>query len=111
MSVDRLGGGPGDVLAALRGGRIEGEDARLRAATELLEGSFYQELFKAMRDTVPEGGVVSGGFGQGVFEGMLDQSVAESAALGADGGLAEALFRYFRGYDAASTDGAGKGQP
>ena len=99
MSVSGLGpGAPGsDVLAALRDGRIEGADNRLRAATRLLQSSFYEEMFKAMRETVPEGGVVSGGQGQDIFQSLFDQSVAESAAMKAEGGLGEALYRYFGG--------------
>jgi peptidoglycan hydrolase FlgJ len=86
---------PSDVLAALKSGRIEGADARLHAATDLLESSFYEELFKAMRQTVPEGGVLSGGAGQDIFEGLMDQRIAESAAMEGDGGLGEALYRFF----------------
>ena len=66
------GGGPGDILAALRDGRIEGREKRLEAASRLLEGSFYEQLFKAMRDSVPEGGVIAGGQGQDVFEGLFE---------------------------------------
>jgi flagellar protein FlgJ len=102
MSIAGIGpgGGPGDVLAALRDGRIQGDDARLKAATRLLEGSFYEQLFKAMRETVPEGGAISRGEGEDIFEGLMDQRIAESAAMRAEGGLGEALYRYFAGYDA-----------
>lgn len=96
--VDGAGGraGPrGDVFEALKSGRIRGEDARLRAATRLLESSFYQEMFKAMRDTVPEGGALSGGQGQEMFESMLDQHVADTSAMRSDQGVGQALYRYF----------------
>jgi len=91
-----------DPLAALRDGRIQGGEARLKAATRLLEGTFYQELFKAMRETVPEGGALSGGSGQEMFESMMDQHVADSAAASSHGGVGEALYRYFT--SAPSTD-------
>ncbi len=97
MSVSGPGPTGPDVLSALRDGRIQGEEARLRAATKLLEGSFYEQLFLAMRDTVPEGGALSGGQGQEIFEGLLDQRVAESAAMKAEAGLGEALYRYLTG--------------
>jgi flagellar protein FlgJ len=106
MSTGPVGPGPGDLLGALRSGRIQGDDARLRTATKLLEGTFYQELFKVMRETVPEGGAVSGGFGEDVFSGMMDQHVADSAAADATGGLADALYRYFTGTDATQSDSA-----
>ena len=99
-SIDPRGSGKGggvDILAALKSGRIQEKDAQLRAATALLEGSFYQELFKAMRGTVPEGGVISAGAGQEMFEGLLDQSIAESAALSSDRGLGAHLYRALQG--------------
>ncbi len=87
--------GPGgDGLQALKDGRVEGDAQRLRTATQLLEGTFYQEVFKAMRATVPEGGMVSGGSGEEIFTGMLDQTVADAAAARNDGGLGSALYRY-----------------
>lgn len=89
--------GPGgtDVLAALKSGRIKDGDARLRAAAHLLESSFYEELFQAMRSTVPEGGVVSGGSGEDMFQSMMDQNIAEAAAMKSEDGLGSALYRYF----------------
>ena len=84
-----------DLLTQLRDGRITDPDDRLRAATQLLEGTFYQEMFKAMRGTVPEGGAISGGSGEDMFEGLLDQHIADAAAGQSDRGLGSALYRYF----------------
>lgn len=84
-----------DLLTRLRQGRISDPDDRLRAATQLLEGTFYQEMFKAMRSTIPEGGAVSAGSGQDMFEGLLDQHVADAAAGQSDRGVGNALYRYF----------------
>lgn len=99
MSADgtRPVGGPAgsDLLSALREGRVQGDEARLKAATQLLEGTFYQELFKVMRETVPEDGAVAAGAGQDVFEGLLDQHVADAAARRSQRGLGAALYRYF----------------
>lgn len=94
MSVDPTSG-PRDVLAALRDGRIQGGEKRLRAAAQLMEGVFYQQLFNAMRDTVPEGGAISGSQGQEMFEGLLDERMAESAATSSEVGLGQALYRHF----------------
>ena len=85
----------GDVLAALRDGRIKGQEARLKAATRLLEGTFYQEMFKAMRDTVPTGGVIEPSQGEDMFTGLMDQHVADTAAMQSERGLGRALYRYF----------------
>jgi Rod binding domain-containing protein len=92
-------GGPdaGGLLDSLRAGQIQGEAAKLRAATTLLESTFVQELYKAMRETVPEGGITSGGSGEAIFSGMLDQHVAEVTASKMDDGLGRALFEQLRG--------------
>lgn len=95
MNTVGPGRGGGDVLGALRSGRIQDPAERLKAATKLLEGSFYEELFKVMRETVPEGGAFSGGQGEDIFQGMMDQRVAEAAAMRADNGLGDALYRHF----------------
>lgn len=84
-----------DILTALRQGRIQGDEERLRATTQLLEGTFYQELFKAMRETVPEGGAIDSGSGSDMFQGLFDQRIADAAAGQSEGGLGDALYRYF----------------
>ncbi len=88
-------GGPRDPLAALKDGRISGEKPRLKAAAQLLEGSFYEELFKAMRQTIPQGGAIPGGAGENMFNGFLDQHVADLAAQRDTNGPGQALYRYF----------------
>lgn len=88
--------GPGqDVLSALRSGQIQGRSARLQASASLLEASFHQEMFKAMRATVPDDGLTSGGQGEAVFSALLDQHMAEVSAMRNGGELGEALRRYF----------------
>ena len=51
---------------------------KLHATAQQLQGVFVEQLFKAMRSTVPEDGLFSGGQGEEMFRGMLDQHVAES---------------------------------
>lgn len=102
--------GGGDTLAALKSGSIHGNDARLKAATRLLEGSFYQEMFKAMRETVPDDGAVTGGTGGAMFTGMLDGQMAQEAAMRSSDGLGAALYAHFaRILDGAAGEGAGEG--
>ena len=72
------------------------EETKLRRATQELEGVFVQELFKAMRDTVPEGGVVDGGPGEEMFSDMMDQQISAEAATGWDRGIGAALYRQLR---------------
>jgi peptidoglycan hydrolase FlgJ len=72
------------------------EDAKLRRAAQELEGVFVQELFKAMRETVPEGGIVDGGPGEDMFSSMMDQTISSEAASGWERGLGAALYRQLR---------------
>jgi peptidoglycan hydrolase FlgJ len=89
MSVESIGG-PASP-------RIEGEDARLRQAARDLEGVFVAELFKAMRETVPEGGLTDGGMGEEMFTSMLDQKLAPQVGAGWNRGIGDALYRQLRG--------------
>lgn len=86
-----------DTISALQAGRITDPRERLEATTSLMEASFYEELFKAMRDTVPEGGLLDGGQGEDIFSSFLDRHLAETQALRAGTGLGDALYRHFAG--------------
>ena len=50
---------------------------KLRGTAHQLQSVFVEQMFKAMRDTVPEDGEFSGGQGEEMFRGLLDQHVAE----------------------------------
>lgn len=69
------------------------EAARLRKAAAEVEGVFMQQLFKAMRETVPADGLFDGGSGEAMFTEMLDAHVADAAAARQKNGLGEALYR------------------
>jgi peptidoglycan hydrolase FlgJ len=73
------------------------QEEKLRKVARDLEGVFVAELFKAMRETVPEGGVVSGGMGEEMFTSMMDQHLAPLTAEGWQGGIGDALYRQLRG--------------
>ena len=74
------------------------EDQKLRDVVRQLEGVFTEQLFKAMRETVPKGGgVVDGGSGEEMFTGLLDQRLSAEAPAKWQHGLADALFRQLRG--------------
>ncbi len=93
LSRPRVGG----IVDALRHGNIQGDEARLRAATDALEGTFYQELFKAMRESVPESGLLDGGSGEDAFTAMLDQHLADVQATRSDRGIGQTLYQWFTG--------------
>jgi len=51
---------------------------RLKKTAKQLEGVFVQQLFKAMRDTVPKDGIGGGGTGEEMFTSMMDQHFSEA---------------------------------
>lgn len=79
----------------------ESENTRLKKAVTELQGVFVEQLFKAMRESVPEGGLVDGGNGEEMFTGLMDQHLAAQVPAGWESGLGAALYRQLRG-DVAS---------
>jgi flagellar protein FlgJ len=67
--------------------------AQLRRMAHELEGVFLSQLFKAMRATVPQDGVVEAAPGHDLFTSMLDERLASQAAERMKRGLGEALYR------------------
>jgi peptidoglycan hydrolase FlgJ len=63
-------------------------DPRLAKTAQQLEGLFVQQLFAAMRDTIPTDGPMSGGPGGEMFTAMLHEHLAEEAPARWERGLA-----------------------
>jgi peptidoglycan hydrolase FlgJ len=78
--------------------RPNSEDAKLRKTALQLEGLFVQRMFAAMRETVPQGGLLEQSSAESTFSTMLDEKFAEQAPTQWDGehSLAEALYRQLR---------------
>jgi flagellar protein FlgJ len=74
------------------------EDARLKKTAFQMEGLFVQRLFAAMRDTVPQDGLVAQGNGESTFTQMLDEKMAEQVPQQWNGehSLAQALYHQLR---------------
>jgi len=66
---------------------------RLREASATLEGVFLQQLFQAMRATIPEGGGTTRSEGERMFTGMLDEQLSQLTAARSTRGLGEAIYR------------------
>ena len=91
-------------------------DAKLKEAAQHLEGMFVQQLYKAMRDTVPQqDGIVTGGTGEDIFTGLMDEHLAAETPKHWENGLSKALYRQLhRGLPsdaAAATAPAGANLP
>lgn len=73
-------------------------DRKLRDTAKQLEGLFVQQMFKAMRETVPQQeGIVSANAGEDMFTGLMDQHLAAETPSQWQGGLAESVYRQLRG--------------
>jgi flagellar protein FlgJ len=72
------------------------DEQKLRASTKQLEGVFVQQLFKAMRETVPQDGLTNGGAGEDIFTGLMDEKIAAQMPEQWAHGIGESLFRQLR---------------
>ena len=82
-------GGP----AAVGGAAKPDSRAQVRRLAHQLEGVFLDQLFQAMRASVPQGGAIDAAPGQEMFTQMFDERVAAEAANHMSRGLGEALYR------------------
>ena len=74
-----------------------GEEQKLRKTAQQLEGLFVEQLYKAMRATVPQGeGAVDGGTGEERFTSLMDQRLAADTPTQWAHGLAEAAYRQLK---------------
>ncbi|MCL2789958.1 MAG: rod-binding protein [Desulfobulbus sp.] len=67
--------------------------AALKKACQDFEAIFIQSAFKAMRKTVPEGGLFAKSNAIQIFEDMFDQNIAAGIAKNQSMGLAEQIYR------------------
>jgi Rod binding domain-containing protein len=84
--------------------------AALRKAAQALEGLFLGQLMQAMRESVPDSGLLEGDPGQDAFQSLLDERLAQLAAERMKGGLSETLVRQLE-KKLAPVDGAAASTP
>ncbi|MBA4070822.1 MAG: hypothetical protein C0497_03160 [Gemmatimonas sp.] len=78
---------------AMRAGAPDADPSnRLRVTAARLEGVFVEQLFKAMRETVPQEGVFHSG-GEEMFTSLLDQELAGRAPEQWQDSLGQAIMR------------------
>jgi flagellar protein FlgJ len=90
-------------IAGTRGAAVpidatqDADRARLQSAVRQLQGVFVEQMLKAMRETVPDEGVVNGGAGEDIFTSMLDAKMASLVPESWQrNSLESALFRQLR---------------
>jgi flagellar protein FlgJ len=82
---------------------VAGEDKRLKDACKQYESVFLNQLMTAMRKTIPKGGIMDeGGDGEGesnekeIYDGMMDQEMANAWASSEGVGLANILYQQMK---------------
>lgn len=71
----------------------------LREKCHEFEAILVQSMFKGMRSTVPEGGLLDKGMGREIFEELRDVEIARKLSRHQGLGLGEALFRQLQGLE------------
>lgn len=77
--------------------------ARLKKATLEFESFFVMQMLKAMRSTIPESGLISGGLGKEVYTSLFDEELARKVAGSSPNSVAELLFRSLEKYATPTT--------
>ncbi len=86
-----------------------GGENKLHKVAEQMAGSFAEQLFKAMRETVPQGeGAFDGGSGEEMFSGLMDQHLAAETPTQWARGLTDSIVRHLRGALAAQHGSTGE---
>jgi Rod binding domain-containing protein len=84
-------------LASFKGSHVqqpvEVKDEKLWGVCCQFESMFLQQMMSAMRKTVPESDFLPRGYADSVYDGMMDQAIAESGSKQAPLGLAMNMYR------------------
>ena len=93
--------GPGPIRStgpSNAGGVQKNDETRLKKSAQQLEGMFVQRLFAAMRETVPDDGLVSQSNAEGTFTELLDERLSQKVPEQFSGShsLAQALYDQLR---------------
>jgi flagellar protein FlgJ len=65
----------------------------LRESSRQLESLFVMEMLKAMRKTIPEGGLFEKSTSTEIYQEMLDMETAKATVAGPGLGIADAIYR------------------
>ena len=67
--------------------------ASLRKSCQQFESVYLEEMFKAMRKSVPDSGVIKKGVATETYQEMLDTEMAKKASTGKGLGIGEAMYQ------------------
>lgn len=93
MPIDAIDNLPAIAPAGPR--KNNSDSPPLKKACQDFEALFIRELFKGMRSTAIESGLMDKGKEQEIFEDMLDTEVANAAAAQNTLGIAQSLLKQF----------------
>lgn len=71
----------------------EGDDESLKEVCQEFEAYFIQQLFKEMKNTVPDGGLIGKSQGEDIFEEMLYEEYAKEASKGMGIGITDIMYQ------------------
>lgn len=75
------------------------DDEKLKDACKEFESIFLSMIFKNMKNSIPESGLVDKSFGTEMFEDMYMDELSQEVSKESDLGLAKMLYEQFtRGY-------------
>jgi len=81
-----------DIRPVATGKAGKDELPRLKKACQMFEAMFINELFKEMRKTVPEGGLLKKQNSDKIYQSLLDQEYATKMAEAGGIGLGDILY-------------------
>ena len=92
---------PGGAAPAA-GDPLSARAAKLQQTAAQLEGVFVLQMLKAMRASVPKGGLTDSSSGEETFTAMLDEKIADKVPAQWTHGLTDALMSQLTSRDAMS---------
>lgn len=83
---------------------VTDKDPEMWKACCQFEAMFLQQMMAAMRKTVPESEFLPRGYADNMYEGMMDQAIAESGSKHAPLGLATSIYRQMQQQGSTAAD-------
>lgn len=89
--------------------RLAKQDGQLREAAKMYEQHFIGQMVRAMRQSVPDGGIVQANFAEKIFREQLDNQYVENWANRGGVGLADMIYNHIK--EKYFPQGGGVGTP